>query len=65
MNSTQKADCENALSLLLKAHEVTKFPDRIYEFACPVCGGKANASKAGSNGHVHVHCDKCGINIIE
>lgn len=65
MNSTRKAEYENALSLLLESHEITESPDRIYEFDCPICGGKAYASKAGSNGHVHVHYDKCGINIIE
>lgn len=31
------------------------------EFICPICGGKAKAIKSTYNGHIHAHCEKCGI----
>lgn len=50
---------EQFLALRLEAHHVASLPDRLYEFTCPVCGGRAHAVKAGLNGHVHVACEKC------
>ena len=35
------------------------------EFACPLCGGKAYASKASTNGHVHAYCSTSDANFME
>ena len=35
------------------------------EFACPICGGKAEWGRSNYNNHLHTWCAKCGIKIME
>ena len=35
-----------------------------YEWTCG-CGGTARGEKSSYNGHLHAHCDKCGVGIME
>lgn len=30
------------------------------EFICPVCNGRAIATKSTYNRHIHAYCEKCG-----
>lgn len=47
------------------AKEVIKEPDKQYQFECPLCGGKAVGGMASINKHVHAHCTKCKIQIMQ
>lgn len=35
--------------------------DKMFEFTCPACGGKAYTYRAALNGHVHAECSQCKI----
>lgn len=48
-----------------KAHEVCKGENGQCEFECPMCGGKAYASKSLLNGHLHAACTNCNAIIME
>lgn len=36
-----------------------------HEFTCPICGGKATWFRSEYNNHLHSHCEKCGMGIVE
>ena len=35
------------------------------EIKCPICSGKAKATRSALNGHCHVICERCGFRIME
>lgn len=35
------------------------------EFVCPLCGGKAKASRDSAKGHLWAECEECGMKIIQ
>lgn len=35
------------------------------EFDCPLCGGKAKASRSVTNGHLWAKCENCGVDLIQ
>lgn len=36
-----------------------------HDFICSLCGGTAHWSRAKSNNHLHMSCDKCGMVMME
>ncbi|MCD7965611.1 MAG: hypothetical protein LUG90_07585 [Clostridiaceae bacterium] len=64
MNDILPEEIQRMLDFINAATEAVK-NDYTAEFACPLCGEKAYASKASSNGHVHAYCSKCDANFIE
>ena len=35
------------------------------EVKCPICSGKAIATRSALNGHCHVICERCGFRLME
>ena len=35
------------------------------EINCPICSGKAKATRSALNGHCHVICERCGFRLME
>ena len=38
-------------------------PGESKDFICPNCGGDAHGGRVNSNGHLHVWCDKCELQL--
>lgn len=55
---------ENSFSFMMAAGEGLKKGTQ-KDFVCPICGGKAHANMAASNGHIHASCEKCGRRVIQ
>lgn len=47
------------------ARTACKKAGKVYEFVCPICGGKAKVCKSGYNGHHHAHCETCKNGFME
>ena len=35
------------------------------EVKCPICSGKAIATRSALNGHRHIMCERCGFRLME
>ena len=35
------------------------------DIKCPICSGKAKATRSALNGHCHVICERCGFRLME
>lgn len=35
------------------------------EFTCPICNGKAHATKSTYNQHVHAYCEGCDMRFMQ
>lgn len=57
-------DFKKVINIMAKVKEVVKLPNKTYTMECPECGGEMYAGKS-SNGHHHIHCDDCKIQIMQ
>lgn len=52
------------LNFILAACEATK-EDGEAEFICPICGGRARATKSSYDKHIHAFCEKCRMKLMQ
>ncbi len=58
-----KIETDNFLKFLEVANDTIKEKGKIYEFQCPLCGNKAEASRNLYNGHIFAKCKSCDMQI--
>lgn len=58
-------EIEESLKFIKVASETCKEKGKQYEFACPLCNGKAEGIRNTYNGHLWAKCSNCDMNVIQ